>query len=104
MFKQLLKTTSEAPPDYPRRKFWGVIRRKERWGLSWWGQLLVGLVALLGAGFAILNIHQFLAVTNRVNTRMLVVEGWIHRYAIVAAANEFKRGPYMWVYTTGGPE
>jgi uncharacterized SAM-binding protein YcdF (DUF218 family) len=32
-----------------------------------------------------------------------VVEGWIHEYAIRAAADEFRRGSYERVFTTGGP-
>jgi uncharacterized SAM-binding protein YcdF (DUF218 family) len=34
---------------------------------------------------------------------MLVVEGWVHRYAIFAAADEFGTGSYTRVFSTGGP-
>ena len=37
-----------------------------------------------------LNVHPFLAETHRVNTNVLVVEGWIEQYAIRAGAEEFK--------------
>lgn len=50
-----------------------------------------------------LNIHPFLAVTHRVNTNLLVVEGWIPRYAIREAAEEFRTGSYQRIFTTGGP-
>ncbi len=51
-----------------------------------------------------LNVHPFLAVTHRVNTNVLVVEGWIQRYAIRRGAEEFKTGSYERIFTTGGPE
>ena len=44
---------------------------------------------LAAAYFTFLNIHPFLAVTNRVNTNVLVVEKWIQRYAIRTGAEEF---------------
>lgn len=42
-------------------------------------------------------------MTHRVKTDVLVVEGWIHEYAIRGAAEEFRRGSYQRVFTTGGP-
>jgi hypothetical protein len=71
--------------------------------LSWRGWLLVTSTGLVAACFAFLNIHPFLAVTNRVNTNVLVVEGWIQRYAICGGAEEFKTGSYQRIFTTGGP-
>ena len=50
------------------------------------------------------NVQGFLATTHRVDANILVVEGWIHKYAIRGAAEEFYRGGYKEVYTTGGPE
>jgi len=52
---------------------------KERWGF-----LLVRLAAshLGRCLFRVFNVHLFLAVTHRVHTNILVVEGSIQRYAI----------------------
>ena len=50
-----------------------------------------------------LNIYPFLAVTERVETKVLVVEGWVHEYAIRAAVEEFNHRSYERVFTTGGP-
>jgi hypothetical protein len=86
------------------RKFWGLIVREERWGLSWRGLTLVLTVSMGLVLFAILNVHPFLAVTHRANTSSLVVEGWVPRYVFRAAVNEFKNGSYEHVFTTGGPE
>ena len=49
------------------------------------------------------GIHPFLAITQRVETDTLVVEGWIHDNAILAAAAEFTNRNYSRVYSTGGP-
>jgi DUF218 domain len=84
--------------------FWGILRRRERWGLSWRGWLLVTSGLLTVAYLIFLDVHPFLAVTNRVNTNILVVEGWLQRYAIRKGAEEFKAGSYERIYTTGGPE
>jgi uncharacterized SAM-binding protein YcdF (DUF218 family) len=90
--------------DKSSQKLWGILTRKERWGLSWRGWLLVTSAGLVAAYFAFLDIHPFLAVTRRADAKTLVVEGWIQRYALRAAVKEFKTGPYEHVFTTGGPE
>src|SRR5690242_15248153 len=86
-----------------RRRLFGLITRKERWGFSWKGWLLA-LVLLIGVAISLgYGVYPFLAVTHRANTDVLIVEGWIHEYAIRAAINEFEAGHYERVYTTGGP-
>ncbi len=85
------------------QKLWGVVRLKERWGLSWHGRLFVASVALLVIYALVLNAHSFLAVTHRVTAKILVVEGWMDEYAIRAGAGEFKTGDYEHIITTGGP-
>lgn len=63
------------------------------------------LAIVLLAGFTVLlGVHPFLAVTHRVDARVLVVEGWVHTFTIQAAVREFKTGHYAQVFTTGGPE
>ena len=85
------------------QKLGGIIRLKERWGLSWHGRLFVTLVMLLAIYAVVSNVHPFLAVTHRANAKILVVEGWIGEYAIRAGAAEFKTGDYEHIITTGGP-
>lgn len=87
----------------PMRKLGGILVRKERWGLSRGGRLLVTALALLATYIAILNAYSFLAVTHRVETNVLVVEGWIQRYALRGGADEFNSGSYDRIFTTGGP-
>jgi uncharacterized SAM-binding protein YcdF (DUF218 family) len=82
---------------------WGLVTRRERLGLSLrgWAVLL-----LLLAGFAWLVIHHlqpFLAENNRVNSRILVMEGWVQDSGADAAVHEFQHSNYTKIYTTGGP-
>ena len=85
------------------QKLWGILTRKERWGLSWRGWLAMALL-VLGVGWTlVLGIYPFLAVTNRVDTQSLAVEGWVHDFAMRVAAEEFRTGSYQMAYTTGGP-
>lgn len=86
-----------------RNRFFGIINRKERWGFSWKGWLLIGLLVICLVSWSIDGAYRFLAVTDRTNTSTLVVEGWVHEYAIRAAINEFNAGHYQRVFTTGGP-
>jgi uncharacterized SAM-binding protein YcdF (DUF218 family) len=85
------------------QKFWGTFVRKERWGLSWRGWLIVLPGVILAFCAFLFRIYPFLAVTHRVDTNVLVVEGWIHDYAIRAAVEEFRSKSYQRVFTTGGP-
>jgi uncharacterized SAM-binding protein YcdF (DUF218 family) len=85
------------------KKIWGIFTRKERWGLSCRGWLIFLSTLLLTAVLVLLNIQPFLAKTQRVDTNVLVVEGWVHEYAVRAAAEEFKTNSYKKIYTTGGP-
>jgi uncharacterized SAM-binding protein YcdF (DUF218 family) len=91
------------PLDFSRQKLWGTITRRERWGLSWRGWLIVVVVVLFAAFLFLWRVYPFLAVTHRVDTNVLVVEGWIHEYAIRAAVEEFRSNSYQRVLTTGGP-
>jgi hypothetical protein len=82
---------------------WGVFDRKERWSLSWRGRMVVASALLLVGALCVKGVYPFLAVTHRVNCNVLVVEGWVHEYAIQAAVDEFRSGGYSRVFTTGGP-
>jgi uncharacterized SAM-binding protein YcdF (DUF218 family) len=85
------------------QKFWGTLTRKERWGLSWRGRLIVFAAVLLTFSLFLFRVYPFLAVTHRVDANVLVVEGWVHEYAIRAAVEEFRSNRYERVFATGGP-
>ena len=89
--------------DQLTQKFCGLLTRKERWGLSWSGTIFVLIVSAGLAISVVLSVYPFLAMTQRVNANVLVVEGWVHKYAIRSAVEEFKTGSYQRVFTTGGP-
>lgn len=92
-----------ASSGHSSQKLWGLLIRKQCWGLSWRGRLVVVLLGCSTAVLLLLNAEPFLAETHRVNSNILVVEGWIHEYAIRGAVEEFRRGSYQRVFTTGGP-
>jgi uncharacterized SAM-binding protein YcdF (DUF218 family) len=86
-----------------RRAVCGLLTRRERWSLSWRGWLILASVLLVMGALCIDRVYPFLAVTHRVNANILVVEGWIHEYAIRAAVKEFQTNHYQRAFTTGGP-
>jgi len=94
---------SRLAPAAPRRALWGLLDRKERWSLSWRGRLVLASALLLVGALVLKGVYPFLAITHRVNANILVVEGWIHEYAIRAAVKEFQSNKYQRVFTTGGP-
>src|SRR5437868_2344057 len=90
-------------PNNSSRRIWGIVTRRERWGISARGWFLLGCLTLLVMSFMLLNVHPFLAETERVDARILVVEGWVYESGIRTAIEEFKTGHYERVFTTGGP-
>ena len=61
----------------PRRALLGLFDRKERWSLSWRGRLILVSALLLGGILVFNSVYPFLAITHRVNAKVLVVEGWM---------------------------
>jgi uncharacterized SAM-binding protein YcdF (DUF218 family) len=94
--------SDQFPQGSPHRRG-GILIRRERWGLSWQGWLIAFLTSLVAARFVLQNVQPFLAVTHRVDANVLVVEGWVHEYAIRVGAREFMAGSYPRIFTTGGP-
>ncbi|MEY4918635.1 MAG: hypothetical protein RL616_2548 [Verrucomicrobiota bacterium] len=86
-----------------KQKFLGCFSRRERWGLSRRGWLALLALALLVFFLGLHRVHPFLAPTQRAETKVLVMEGWIHEYAVRAVVAEFQTGHYEKIYTTGGP-
>jgi len=85
------------------RRLWGLISRRERWGLAIRGWLaLAALVAAATTALA-LGIHPLLSVTTRIASSVLVVEGWVNPFGIEGAVREFTDGGYTEVLVTGGP-
>jgi len=95
--------TSQLAQPPLRRALCSLLTRRERWALSWRGRLILASALLLVGALCIKSVYPFLAMTHRVNANILVVEGWIHEYAIRDAVKEFQSNHYQRVFTTGGP-
>jgi hypothetical protein len=65
--------------------------------------LILAIATAALATLVFFGVYPFLAITTKVSTDTLVVEGWVHEYAIRIAAKEFKTNRYQRVFTTGGP-
>jgi uncharacterized SAM-binding protein YcdF (DUF218 family) len=95
--------TSQLTQPATHRALCGLVDRRERWSLSWRGRLTLAAALLLIGTLLLKSVYPFLAITHRVNADALVVEGWIHEYAIQAAVKEFQSNHYQRVFATGGP-
>lgn len=102
----VLKSTPEQTEEIgekPKKRtiLFGFVRRKEVWTLSCRGWLAVLSALLIFSAVFVLRIHPFLAVTDRVDAKYLVVEGWMPNYALEEAITEFKSKPYEKIFTVG---
>jgi hypothetical protein len=101
---------TEAVPDLSRRTksalqarpCFGLLHRRERWGLSWRGWFAAsGLAALLSVLF-IFRVYPFLAVTERQPlSDYLIAEGWAPVDVLRGACEEFKAGGYRKIVVSG---
>jgi hypothetical protein len=71
-----------------------IFARKECWALTIYGKLL--FISLLGlvTWLCVIGIHPFLAETNRISAKILVIEGWLQPISLREAAVEFVQGNY----------
>lgn len=72
----------------------GIVDRRECWGLTWRGRVLVAGVVLALTTLLVRVIYPFLAPTERVGAQLLVIEGWSPAILMKQAAAEFKSGNY----------
>ncbi len=79
----------------------GLLQRRERWVLTWKAWLILGLVFGVGGTYAFRRSHAFLAVDAPVPTSVLVIEGWVPRYAVTSYVARVQKD-YAKIYTTGG--
>jgi hypothetical protein len=86
-----------------RKPYWPLLRHRECLIPTWRGMFLIMFLGTAFMLIAITNVHSFLAVTEIVPARVLVVEGWLPDYALEEAMGEFQRHPYQKLYVTGGP-
>ena len=83
--------------------FFGIINKKERWGLSWKGYFFVFLTTACFFIFVLKNAYNFLAPTERVKSKVLVVEGFVGDEILKKVVAEFQTQKYDHIYVPGGP-
>ncbi|MGE3311126.1 MAG: YdcF family protein [Limisphaerales bacterium] len=79
-----------APPPGPGG------RRRRAW-------MATGVVAAVALFLGVRAIHPFLAITDPVAAKVMVVEGWLPDYALEEAVARYREDGYEKVFTTGGP-
>jgi len=72
----------------------GLVTRRECWTLTWRGRLALAALLVTACAFAVIEVHPFLAVTDRVPAQVLVIEGWMQAVIMQQAAEEFRSGGY----------
>jgi hypothetical protein len=93
--------TEQAQTAQGRRAWFGLIRRKEAWVLTWRAWLLL-TISLAGTGFLFMRgAYAFLAVHQPNDSGVLVIEGWVPRYALTGYVARCSN--YTMIYTIGGP-
>jgi hypothetical protein len=86
-----------------RRACWGLAGRRERWGLTGRGWLLL-VLALMGTGVGGVRwIHPFLAVTVPVAGPIVVVEAWVPPAVLKGVATHYRGDVASVFYCVGGP-
>jgi hypothetical protein len=86
-----------------KRALWGLCERRvcRTFTLKGWLVLLsLTALAIVSVGAAL---HAFLAKSQPVQARVLVVEGWLPDYALQQAVNEFREKGYERLIVIGGP-
>lgn len=78
-----------------------IVRKKEKWVATWFGNLLKILTLFLILILFVKTIHPFLSPTKAIKTNILVVEGFIPDFAIEASMSIFNEGPYELMIITG---
>lgn len=84
-------------------KYFGLVRQKHTWKLTWRSWLLLAASFALVLYLAVLYIPAFLSLTAPVKADILVVEGWLPDFALESAVQEFRSGGYRLIVTSGGP-
>jgi len=81
----------------------GLLKRREAWCITWRGRLVVFLVGIVTLMTGVRGCAPFLSANQPVEAQVLIVEGWLPDYALKDASEEFKRGKYRYIITSGGP-
>ena len=85
-------------------RYYGLVRKKECLRLTLRGWFLFFVIFLFTIFLFIKMIHPFLAPNRMVNSKIMIVEGWLPHYVLEKAALDFKTKQYQLLITTGAPK
>jgi uncharacterized SAM-binding protein YcdF (DUF218 family) len=77
------------------------LKKKECTAPTLLGWLAICSAVILASGSMMMNCNAFLTVSKPIDTRVMVVEGWLPEYALAQAAKEFRSGRYSLLFSTG---
>ena len=79
------------------------IERKERLKFTITGKLIILIIIILAFAFVFRNLNSFLAISNPINTKLLVIEGWLPDDVLKSVMHEFYDNNYDKIIITGKP-
>jgi hypothetical protein len=77
------------------------IRKKTVTLPTFWGWVFIVSLVYIVFRFSVTHIAHFLSPNNPVKTEILIVEGWLPDYAMPKVIDEFNKGNYKYIVTTG---
>jgi hypothetical protein len=80
-----------------------LVQRRTCWRPTLLGAFCLLLLLSISVVWCCCRGESFLSVTQRLPAEVLVVEGWIGRDGVRAAAQEFEEHGYRYLVTAGGP-
>jgi len=80
-----------------------LVSRKERWGLTFYGWIVVILIIIISSSLFFRNLYSILSPVDRQKTDILALEGFVSDYVLEDAMREFRQGHYSLLVTTGTP-
>ena len=85
------------------RQLWGLCERRVCRTFTFRGWLFLLILITLAIASIGVALHPFLAKSQPVQARVLVVEGWLPDYALQQAITEFREKGYERLIVIGGP-
>lgn len=77
--------------------------KKEKYVLRVWVKILIMAFFIGCIYFVTYNIYSFLAPNQKVEAKIIVIEGWLNDYALEESLEIFRKGNYEHMIITGGP-
>src|SRR5258705_8075864 len=103
MLESIEPTKKQSRPHQPvTRRGFGMVVRKERWGLSLPGKLVLVLALCLGGFGVVRSAYPFLTITQPASTETMVVEGWLPPSMVQQLANRYAVKKYQQIVVPRG--